>query len=322
MSATAAEECPAIDRYWDEFHLNERGAAELLGWDERTWNQGDPTPRNGSMRRWARLTSAERTAVGVLGWTQQSWDADQPEQRPPVTTPVAASPPSPTDGLRAKLEAWLSTVGIGSPGPEGATSERRFDYEELLAFARAQPQPLRVAPAEEIYRAFVEHQLAAPLMDVGVGDRVEVWSASKNRWYEGRVSRVKGDDVLVTGRHSGGVIKKWASRRDPKMLRCPRTRGVAWPPPVGVKGQAPEQLQPPQSPLGQVRGAVLCCQLVAVTGMLPMQRLPADATEERTGPDQQQLLAEQEQQDMPRHEGAADVVMGESRDITSAHLID
>jgi hypothetical protein len=55
----------------------------------------------------------------------------------------------------------MGTPRTGSPGPEGATSARRFDCEALLAFARAQPAPLRAAPPEEIYRAFVEHKLAS-----------------------------------------------------------------------------------------------------------------------------------------------------------------
>ena len=70
------------DKFWEELNDSERGAAELLGWSEDTWNDGDPEPMENKF--WqpkqfcpagARaLTDEEREAVKILGHTQVTWD--------------------------------------------------------------------------------------------------------------------------------------------------------------------------------------------------------------------------------------------------------
>ena len=68
---------------------------------------------------------------------------------------------------------------------------------------------------------------------------VEVWSASKNRWYKGHVSIVKGENVLVKFSVDEEIQgKKCVSQRDPDVLRLPRS------PSVGIKGQ------PAATPMG------------------------------------------------------------------------
>eukprot|EP01047_Picozoa_sp_COSAG01_P022191 COSAG01_NODE_1311_length_10774_cov_18.218299_2_plen_771_part_00 len=56
---------------------------------------------------------------------------------------------------------------------------------------------------------------------VGLGGAVQIWSESKQRWYEGRISNVKGDNVLVRGRSSRGQFKKWVSCTDANSVRPP-----------------------------------------------------------------------------------------------------
>eukprot|EP01043_Picozoa_sp_COSAG02_P055711 COSAG02_NODE_6506_length_3532_cov_2.090009_4_plen_682_part_01 len=110
----------------------------------------------------------------------QSWAAEpepEPEAEPALDT-IRLSPPSrtgprgdadrtpsilrprPTDLLGlldTKIKLFLDEVGIGSPGPEGATSDRVFDAAPLVEFAAS-----RGMEAEEpdfIYKAYVSHKL-------------------------------------------------------------------------------------------------------------------------------------------------------------------
>lgn len=153
----------AMDRFWEELEGQEKLAAQLIGWTQRSWDQGDSAPRDGSSRRWGRLTADERAAATVLGWTEEKWD----------------------------------------------------DTEQ------AQPTPTIVSgQAQHIV--------------VSVGATVEVWSASQQRWYEGQVSQIRGEDALIVGRHSGGIIKKWVNRSDAGMLRCPNFIGPLAALPDGV----------------------------------------------------------------------------------------
>jgi hypothetical protein len=59
--------------------------------------------------------------------------------------------------LTTKLASWLATIPIGSPGAEGATSQRGYDAKPLITFAMA--EGLEDADADEIYRLWVEWQM-------------------------------------------------------------------------------------------------------------------------------------------------------------------
>ena len=76
----------AIDKFWDQLGDAEVAAATLLGWNEETWDGGDPEPlenkfwtsKKGCIKGARALTTEEKQAAALLGHTQASWD------RPPV----------------------------------------------------------------------------------------------------------------------------------------------------------------------------------------------------------------------------------------------
>ena len=69
----SADESPSgqgKDKAWSEFSPAERGAAQILGYDERSWDAGEVSCK------WADLSRAGRDAAALLGYTRKEWDSD------------------------------------------------------------------------------------------------------------------------------------------------------------------------------------------------------------------------------------------------------
>ena len=83
-SSTQTRELQAKDKFWKHLTHTERTAAELLGWTQHGWNDGDPTP----MEKWywaawlkgqrnadaSPMNESHRAAARALGYSQSVWD--------------------------------------------------------------------------------------------------------------------------------------------------------------------------------------------------------------------------------------------------------
>lgn len=77
-----------------------------------------------------------------------------PEPEPPVSMLLPVDGGDPHRALVQKIAEFLGDIPIGTPGAEGATSQRGFDANPLVEFA--EQAGLHDATAEEIYIQFVE----------------------------------------------------------------------------------------------------------------------------------------------------------------------
>jgi hypothetical protein len=71
------------DLFWEELSAEQRDAVTLLGWNPRSWDEGDPEPMESkfwagvhqpSDGSWRLLTTEERQAAEMLGHTRETWD--------------------------------------------------------------------------------------------------------------------------------------------------------------------------------------------------------------------------------------------------------
>ena len=171
----------AKEESWAEMTTRERDAVVALGFDQQRWDTESLDEPLIYDRAWASLSAAQQAAAATLGMVaeefadfvkpepQPSWRETEPEPEPePELRSRSSSPsmalrqrePSPVDeleGLRQKIHEFLDEVGIGSPGAEGATSNRGFDSAPLIEFAHA--HKLHFQTADEIYAEYVKHQM-------------------------------------------------------------------------------------------------------------------------------------------------------------------
>ena len=101
-------------RVWSELEVEERAAAEFLGYSEASWDACLPKPKD---KPWAELSEAERAAAVTLGWTDEDSWGDQALIRPATATQTEWAALGAADRSAARLlgytqEAW-------DPPPKG-----------------------------------------------------------------------------------------------------------------------------------------------------------------------------------------------------------
>ena len=82
----------------------------------------------------------------------------------PAKAPTAGADSPAAARIRKKLDAFLSGVPIGTPGPKGSTSARTFDVAPLVRFAVEERDDTAqlasdAVSAEDIYSLYVEWQM-------------------------------------------------------------------------------------------------------------------------------------------------------------------
>lgn len=103
-----------------------------------------------------------------------------PEPEPAPIEPEPRRGPQPRAPLQARIDAWLTEVGIGHGGAEETT--RRFDPREFVMFARV--ERLHRVSCDSIYRKYIDAKILAPLslleLDIvideicdEIGDRID-----------------------------------------------------------------------------------------------------------------------------------------------------
>eukprot|EP01047_Picozoa_sp_COSAG01_P029132 COSAG01_NODE_1989_length_8706_cov_7.443476_1_plen_573_part_00 len=196
----------------------------------------------------------------------------------------SSQPPSPQP-----TSPPFSCASTSSPSPPssaclGASSPaERTDAEVAAAPAPAATVTLSTVK-KALGRAGRGTVESAGLLAVGLGDRVEVWSNTRQCWYGGEASRLSGTDVMVTGRREGGgVVSKWVSRSDASTLRRPP--GGRGPSGAATDLQpADSQSSSPAETTGapdELRGGCLGQAAVAAAGAEPAIGLQADPDDGR-----------------------------------------
>ena len=85
------------DKEWSELDLEEKAAADTLGYTEESWDQprdhdGASPCRYTKVWLWAKLDAAERSAALTLGYEKSSWDFDDMEAGPALFIEYACGP--------------------------------------------------------------------------------------------------------------------------------------------------------------------------------------------------------------------------------------
>ena len=101
-----------------------------------------------------------KAELGPKCWLDQVEPEPEPEPEPHFAHHSGGGQQATArDALQRKIDVFLGTVPIGTPGAAGATSQRGYDPTALIDFAEG--EGLHDATAEEIYGQFVEAKLAA-----------------------------------------------------------------------------------------------------------------------------------------------------------------
>ena len=153
---TGARALQAKDKFWRQLSATEQQAAELLGWTQRTWDDGDPTPmetlhwaawlkaeRRAAARAATPMSEAQRAAARALGYSQSVWDhgvADNPTLVGLGNALVAA-----VEKEEAGLSSPREALGWNRPALRGLldgnnTILQNNERDQLLQRARAAVQ--------------------------------------------------------------------------------------------------------------------------------------------------------------------------------------
>ena len=135
------EESAGKDKYWEELDDKERAAANLLGWDQKTWDEGDPGPmelkfwKASSLRLCTApeaesktLTEDERNAATDLGFTADTWDHGMDQHEAAI-----------------KIQHIFRTRAKPKPDPPPPSRPCRFK----CCFGSAGPDAVAIAENEE-----------------------------------------------------------------------------------------------------------------------------------------------------------------------------
>ena len=141
------------DKFWEELDGKERRAANLLGWNQKTWDEGESLPMENKFWKSSsvRLCSAdqkpknlnedERKAATVLGFTADTWDHGMDQHE-------AATKIQHIFRSKSKQKIWAGKSDIDKPQPADPPPQSSRPCRFKCCFGSAGPDAVAAAALE------------------------------------------------------------------------------------------------------------------------------------------------------------------------------